>query len=159
MTPLDKLLAIQEICQLKARYFRCVDTRDWDGFASVFTDDVVLDRTFGKSIRNPWTGEWVPPLPAEPVLVRGRDAVLATIRGVVDNLQTVHHGHMPEITIVDARNATGIWAMQDELRDRDGKLTLVGKGHYHETYRLTDEGWRIASFRLVRLWLDHGEQA
>jgi hypothetical protein len=157
MTPLETLLAIEEIRQLKARYFRCVDTKDWDGFASVFTDDVVLDRTYGSSIRNPWTGEWNPPLAQEPQLVRGRDEVMATVRGVVANLQTVHHGHMPEIAFVDARNANGIWAMEDELRDREGRLIVIGKGHYHEAYRMTDDGWRIASFRLTRLSLDRGD--
>ena len=31
----DSLLAIEEIRQLKARYFRCIDTRDWAGFRSL----------------------------------------------------------------------------------------------------------------------------
>lgn len=157
MTPLEKLLAIEEIRQLKARYFRCVDTKDWDGFAAVFTGDVVLDRTYSGTIRNPWTGEWNPPLAQAPVRVHGRDAVLAVIRDVVENLQTVHHGHMPEIAFVDARNATGIWAMEDELRDRQDRLILIGKGHYHETYHMTDDGWRIASFRLTRLSIRRGD--
>ena len=144
------------IVSLKARYCRCLDTKDWDGFASVFTEDVVLDRTFGGSIPNPWTGEWNPPLAQEPQLVRGLDQVMSTVRGVVENLQTVHHGHMPEIEVIDAHNATGIWAMEDEMRDREGRLIVVGKGHYHETYRMTDNGWRIASFRLTRLSLERG---
>jgi hypothetical protein len=32
MTDVERLLAIQEIEHLKARYFRCVDTKDWGGF-------------------------------------------------------------------------------------------------------------------------------
>ena len=34
MTTVDELLAIEEIKQLKARYFRCVDTKDWEGFGA-----------------------------------------------------------------------------------------------------------------------------
>ncbi len=37
------LLAIEEIKALKARYFRCMDTKDWDGFAALFTIDASLD--------------------------------------------------------------------------------------------------------------------
>ena len=34
---------IETIKQLKARYFRLMDTKDWDGLAEVFTADVVID--------------------------------------------------------------------------------------------------------------------
>ena len=30
---------IEQIKQLKARYFRLLDTKDWDAFAELFTDD------------------------------------------------------------------------------------------------------------------------
>jgi hypothetical protein len=36
---------IEAIRQLKARYFRTMDTKDWAGMRKVFTDDVVLDTT------------------------------------------------------------------------------------------------------------------
>ena len=41
--PLQQLLDIEAIKQLKARYFRCMDTKDWDGFRDVFTVDAVLE--------------------------------------------------------------------------------------------------------------------
>ena len=31
------------ISDTKARYCRCLDTKDWDGFADVFMPDLVLD--------------------------------------------------------------------------------------------------------------------
>jgi len=34
---------VEEIKKLKARYFRGLDTRDWDLYASVFAEDVVVD--------------------------------------------------------------------------------------------------------------------
>ena len=34
---------IEAIRQLKARYFRTMDTKDWGGMRAVFTDDVVID--------------------------------------------------------------------------------------------------------------------
>jgi hypothetical protein len=72
-----------------------------------------------------------------------------TLAGVV----TVHHGHMPEIELVSSLEATGVWAMEDHLWWPEGSPIrhLHGYGHYHETYRKMDEGWRIASLRLTRL--------
>ncbi len=32
---------IEQIKQLKARYFRMIDTKDWEGFRELFTDDCV----------------------------------------------------------------------------------------------------------------------
>ena len=36
---------VEAIKQLKARYFRTMDTKDWAGMRQVFTDDVVVDTT------------------------------------------------------------------------------------------------------------------
>ena len=36
---------VEAIKQLKARYFRTMDTKDWAGMCQVFTDDVVVDTT------------------------------------------------------------------------------------------------------------------
>ncbi len=41
----ERLLAMEEIRQTKARYFRFIDTKDRDGLASVFARDAVLDHT------------------------------------------------------------------------------------------------------------------
>ena len=43
MDGIERLQAIEDIKQLKARYFRCMDTKDWDGFAAVFTPDATMD--------------------------------------------------------------------------------------------------------------------
>jgi len=65
---------------------------------------------------------------------------------------TVHHGHMPEIEILDADRATGIWAMFDQV-DLPG-LVLRGFGHYHDEYVRSGARWRIHRSRLTRLRLD-----
>ena len=40
----DELDAIEQIKKLKARYFRCMDTKDWEvgGFLAFFIGDVML---------------------------------------------------------------------------------------------------------------------
>jgi hypothetical protein len=45
MDDVRRLLAMEEIKQLKARYYRCMDTKDWQGLAKVFAPDA----TFAKS--------------------------------------------------------------------------------------------------------------
>lgn len=146
MDAAERLLAIEEIKQLKARYFRCMDTKDWDGFAAVFAPDADMDVS-GEVPHDPESG-----------LRHGNTAIAAFVRSNVDPVVTVHHGHMPEITVHDEDTASGIWSMEDKLRWPDGSSfrTLHGYGHYHETYRRVDGQWRIQTLRLTRLRLDVG---
>ena len=39
----ERLVELEAIKQLKARYFRLMDTKEWLPFSQVFTDDVVVD--------------------------------------------------------------------------------------------------------------------
>lgn len=146
MTAADELREIEQIKKLKARYFRCMDTKDWAGFRDVFADDAVMDMR-GEMRDGTTEGEG---------LVTGADAIAAFVRGAVDTVTTVHHGHMPEIELTSPSEASGIWAMEDMLRWPEGAplTSLHGYGHYHETYRKTTHGWRIASTRLSRLRVD-----
>jgi hypothetical protein len=88
--------------------------------------------------------------------VRGRHEIAAFVSAAVGAVQTVHHGHMPEIDVVTPDRAAGIWAMEDVLRWPDGApiRSLHGYGHYHETYEKHGDGWLIASTKLTRLRVD-----
>ena len=126
----------EEITQLKARYFRTLDTKNWAAMREVFTDDVEIDTTESGG-----------------GIITGGDAFIAFLRETLDQVVTVHHGHMPEIELTSATSATGVWALHDILEWPDGSR-LDGYGHYHETYRREPDGWRIASSRLTRLRMD-----
>lgn len=122
-----------EICELKARYCRCLDTKDWAGYAGVFADDAVLDTTGSGGART-----------------EGRDALVAYVRASIsDETITTHHVHSPEIA-VEGNEATGIWAMQDRNLWPSGRK-LLGFGHYHERYRKHAGAWLIAESRLTRI--------
>ena len=142
MDDIERLIAIEDIRRLKARYFRCMDTKDWDGFRDVFAADAEMDMRAEAG---------------EAGLVRGAPEIAAFVRGAVDTVVTVHHGHMPEIDVTSPTTATGVWAMEDVLfwpkgRRPDGVEGRVhGYGHYHETYARESVGWRIKSLRLTRL--------
>lgn len=145
MTGIDKLLAIEEIKQLKARYFRCMDTKEFDGLHTVFADESTFD--FREALRDPIVG--TPPQFEAHAPVSGREAIVSHISGALQHAVSVHHGHMPEIDITSATTARGIWPMEDVIRS--GTLSFRGWGHYRETYLHTDRGWRIATSQLTRL--------
>ncbi len=141
MDAADQLLAIEEIKQLKARYFRCMDTKDWDGYAQVFAPNAALDVT-GESR-----------VPDDEGVVRGNTTIAEYVRGQVDPVTTVHHGHMPEIEITSSTTAKGVWSMEDMLRWPEGGPvgSMHGYGHYHETYEKQSAGWRIKTMTITRL--------
>ena len=141
---------IDQVRQLKARYFRYLDTKDWAGFGTVFC----ADATF-----NLLASATVDPLDGSPeaaatshYLLNGRDNIVATIRDAVGISMTVHHGHCHEVWVDSGQSARGIIAMVDIIRNmQTGALVLQGFGHYHETYRQEKGAWRIWTSRLSRL--------
>jgi len=130
---------IEAIKQLKARYFRLMDTKDWDGLGAVFADDVRIDMTGEGGGITDSVADYMP-----------------FLRQNIEMVTTVHHGHMPEIELTSPTTATGIWAMEDELWwPAGGPLAhLHGYGHYHETYEKAPQGWRIKTMTLTRLRRD-----
>ncbi len=134
------------ICETKARYCRCLDTKDWDGYTDCFTEDFVLDT------------------PPEGNVHKGRAAAVAYVRSCVEIWTTTHHVHNPEVRFDGDDAADVIWAMQDrntydEAHARQiGYSGHTGFGHYHERYvRCPDGKWRIAHSKLSYLHMDlHG---
>jgi uncharacterized protein (TIGR02246 family) len=131
---------LEAIRLLKARYFRTMDTKDWDGMRQVFTDDVVIDTT-----------------DAGGAVVSGADEFMTFLQGVLNDAVTIHQGHMPEIELTSESTATGIWALNDIVIWPNG-MRLDGYGHYHETYEKDAGRWRIKSSRLTRLYTDFAMQ-
>ena len=127
---------IEAIRRLKARYFRTMDTKDWDGMRQVFTDDVVMDTTASGG-----------------GLIAGADEFMGFLREALGETVTVHQGHMPEIELTSDTTATGIWALNDIVIWPNG-MRLDGYGHYHETYEKGPDGWRIKTSTLTRLHTD-----
>lgn len=142
----ETLLAIEEIKRLKARYFRLMDTKDWHGFAELFTQDAIFD-VRGALEENPGPDQ-------EPII--GRSAIVEYVSSGIDPINSAHHGHMPEIDILSEDAASGIWALADILRMPSGTPfeRFYGYGHYHESYRRIDGTWKIASLSISRLLVE-----
>ncbi|MBX3509885.1 MAG: nuclear transport factor 2 family protein [Hyphomonadaceae bacterium] len=137
-----RLEDIEAIKQLKARYFRTLDTKQWAAWRAVFTDDAAFDGT-RRSFNGP-------------------DEFCALTSAWLQDAITVHHGHMPEIVFTGPDTARGIWAMFDIVQfpaptPGSGPYAgngFIGYGHYEEEYRKISEGWRISLLRLTRLRVD-----
>jgi ketosteroid isomerase-like protein len=138
----QRLWDIEQIKQLKARYFRFIDTKDWSSFADLFTADCI---------------HYLPAGAPTPTLDNA--TYLASLQRMLAHAVTTHHGQMPEITLLSPTEAEGIWSMFDDVRSEppDGPQRRVQSyGHYYETYRKCEDGrWRISSKRNVRQRLDH----
>ena len=127
------LCEIEAIKQLKARYCRYLDTKRWDDWRGLFTDDFVSDTS-----------------PSGGKRIAGADAFVSYVRNALGKQPTVHQVHAPEIALTSTTTATGIWALEDVVRLAYG-VNLNGRGHYHETYEKVDDQWLIKTSTLTRL--------
>ena len=141
MDRIERLEATEEIRNLKARYFRLMDMKQWDELRGVFCSDLKVVTPEGK------------------VYVEGGDNYAAALRNSLEHAVSCHQGLMGEVEVIDEGNARAVWAMQDvieweECHPSQGWKSILGRGHYHETYRKERGAWRIATLTLTRLRLD-----
>lgn len=153
----EQLLAIEEIKRLFAARLRCMDTKDWQRYASFHTDDVVSDSWQSDGAAQPERNSGVDGRSAGGVT--GGAALTEAIRSTLDGeipVTSVHHGHNPEITLTSDDTARGVWAMEDYLWYKRGDTVewLNGFGHYHEEYRRVNGEWLISYRNLTRLHVD-----
>ena len=129
----DAQADIEAIKQLKARYFRLLDTKQWDAWAGLFSAD--------------FTALYQGPHP--DIHYASAAELVGSNRELLADVPTVHHGHTPEITLTGPDSATGIWAMYDRV-ELPGNA-FEGYGHYHEEYRRVGGEWKIRRIVLKRL--------
>ena len=115
---------IEQIKQLKYAYFRCLDLKHWDEFATLFVPDATgayagLDFTS----RDDLVAYMSENLPADRI--------------------TLHQAHHPEIE-VDGDTATGRWYLYDRVIVEAFSFMLEGAAIYSDRYVKTADGWRVA---------------
>jgi len=141
---IDDLRALEQIKQLKTRYCRYVDTKQWDLLRELFTTDVRFEglgsAPSGATLDMFITG----------ISTRFREAV------------SIHYCPNADIVLTDADTARGIWSMMDYVqwpagfspREAPHASGFRGYGHYEEEYRRVEGTWKIAFLRLTRIRID-----
>ncbi len=132
MDAAQTLLDIEQIKQLKHRYFRCVDTKDWDGLTDCFVPEATAT------------------YPRHPCA--NRDDILAFLtRLMVPEMVTMHQGHHPEIA-VEGDTATGVWHLHDKVIVPAFDYSLEGAAIYRDRYVRTEDGWKLSHTEYDRLF-------
>ncbi|MCW1401548.1 nuclear transport factor 2 family protein [Novosphingobium sp. MW5] len=148
MTEIERLTAIEAIRNVKAAYFRGVDTEDGELVRSILAADCRLD--YRGCCTDPKSGK--DHMPAMNVVLEGRDAWVSGAFAEA-GITSVHQGHQAQIEITGADSASASWAMADRLFMPPGApfALLQGFGFYHETYVREADGWKIATLTIERI--------
>ncbi|HYC57386.1 MAG TPA: nuclear transport factor 2 family protein [Candidatus Binatia bacterium] len=120
---------IEAIKQLKYRYFRALDTKEWDELGRTLSDDASTSYGSGKFAYS------------------GREAILEFLRSALGSsrLISMHHGHHPEIELTGTTTARGTWYLQDKVIFLDANTILTGAAFYADEYVKIGGEWKISS--------------
>lgn len=132
----DQLAEIESIKQVKYRYLRGVDTRDWDLVGTTLTEDATSAYSGGK------------------LSYEGRDAILEFLRSSMpaEDMLTSHKVHHPEIVFTGDDTAEVRWGLEDVVIIQSAKLTLRGAAYYEDKMIKQDGEWRIRHTGYRRLY-------
>lgn len=135
LSGVDRLIALSEIQDLKARRDHALDRKDWDTYIALHAPDHVSSHG------------------ARDGGQMGNAADVARQLAVtLDGVITAHHSHTPVIVFDTPDKATCVWAMEDNLYWKQGEEDhwLHGYGFYHETCERRDGHWLFTSRSLKR---------
>lgn len=130
------LSQVRAIEELKYRYMRGVDLKDWDVLSSTLAEDATASYSGGV------------------VTLSGRDAIVKYMRDNLgsDTRITSHKVHHPEITLNEDGTASGVWALEDAVIDLDAGIRIEGAAYYDDLYVLKDGAWLIQATGYRRVY-------
>jgi hypothetical protein len=118
----QRLLDIEAIKQLKARYCLLLDAQEWDQLRTLFTDKLRAEVGSGN--------------------YDTADAFVDRLRANLTGESHVHYAYMPIIELAGPGEARGLWAFSNR-----GAL-----GHYQEEYTKRDGGWKISAIKMTWIY-------
>jgi hypothetical protein len=135
LTEPENIRAAEDIRQLKNVWCAALDNQDWETLGGLFTADAMVSNSFIE-------GE-PPEMPASRFC-----AWLAATPG---ELRSMHHLHNFQAEFTSDTEATGRWEVIKFVwyaaAGHSPCVRRIEWGRYHDVYRQTAHGWRIASFR------------
>jgi len=119
---------VETIKQLKYRYWRHLDLKQWDELADCFAE--------GASVSY---GEGRYHFEGAGAIMRFLRESLARESGSV----TVHHGHHPEIELTGETTAKGTWALYNYMFNRQQRRGVRIASYYHDDYVKIGAAWKF----------------
>lgn len=144
MSPLEWLVALEQIRQLKARRDRCIDAHDWAEYEALHAPDHHSYHAAVNTTREEASG---------PVAWTSAAEMTRNVVPILTGRPMIHHSYDPEIIFETPTRARGIWAMTDagvykEDDGTDGWHVLYG--YYYETYEKREGRWVFTERRWQR---------
>jgi hypothetical protein len=122
---------IEAIKQLKARFSRANDLKDWAAARALLADDFTLSTPGGH-------------------VTDGADAFITFLSNAIGDVFTVHTGHFPDVELTSPTTAKGTWLIEDVNQWPNGR-ELHGYGINEDTFAKVDGEWKLTttSMRLL----------
>jgi hypothetical protein len=125
---LSRLEDIEAIKQLKYRYWRHLDLKQWDAMRACFVADATVAYGSGK------------------YEFRGVDAIVGFLSdslGDASGAVTVHQGHHPEIELLGADRARGTWALYNYMFNVAQNRAIRIGAYYEDRYVRSAGEWKF----------------
>lgn len=129
MSPVEQLLALEEIKTLRARWARLLDAHDYAALRPLLDPEAEI------SVTRP---------NGDNSYARGSEQIFALMEDRVADVRMVHHIIAPEIYLDDEDRARGVWR-QHSFHPQAGHLF----GTLEEDYVRRDGAWRIIRLHLT----------
>ncbi len=130
---IQRLEDIEAIRYLQAKYQRCLDSRDFNGVAECFADEVVSAYGNGEMSFN------------------GKDNVLKFLMGSMSlEMPSAHMIHGGEIDILTSDTAVAKWYLEDFLYVKGYNINISGSAIYQNGYVKKDGKWLISEIGYKR---------
>ncbi|GAA5227997.1 nuclear transport factor 2 family protein [Paeniglutamicibacter antarcticus] len=138
---IDALEQIEEIKNLKHRYWRACDGKDPKTFRDCFI-------RVGASIDYGQLGSFDD---ADPMTEIFTQIALHTVDGK-HVIYDMHHGVHPEIALIDKYTAKGRWTLRFRQVNLMDHTETISTGEYSDEYRLEDGHWKMSKCHFTETW-------
>lgn len=114
----------RDIQRALIRFARAMDDRDWNGLSQILAEDAIGDLGTGR--------------------LEGREAIIALIRGFLDDCGVTQHLIGNVLVDVDGDGATSRAYVHDlHLSRSNPDLAFQTLGDYHDRWERRDGSWRL----------------
>lgn len=127
----SEMIERQAIIDLQSDYWWLLDSKQWDKWQALFTDDMVYFHN-GNMVHK-----------------EGGTKHVAMTRSYLDYMISAHQGHQYKIKFTSPTTAEGRWVLNDVLTRMEGGTKIEGQGYYFFEYIKDEKGeWKIKAIKL-----------